>query len=313
MPRNFPALSLSLVRHIAFAAAALAFAAVVTGCGERAKATTQVAAKVNKEEISIHQVNFLLSRQPGIQPEHSSSASRQILDRLIDQELALQKAQEFKLDREPNVVQAIEAARRDIISRAYIDRVSDTAARPTADEVKKYFDEKPGLFSNRRVYQLHEFMVETQPEQIEALRAQLKQVKTAGEFAQYLRSKEIRFASNQSVRPAEQLPLAAVDVFAQMKDGQAIFMPTASGAEVTFVIASQTVPVDETTARPAIQQYLWNERRRQLVEKDIKALRDASKIEYVGAFAASPSSAMTVASPQALPAEAVRARADVIK
>ena len=271
----------------------------MSGCGDRAKSATQVAAKVNKEEISVHQINFVLSRQQGIKPEQSAAASREILERLIDQELAFQKAQEFKLDRDPAVVQAVEAARRDIISRAYIDRVSDTAARPTADEVKKYFDEMPGLFAKRRVYQLHEFSLETPADQIDELRAQLKSIPGANEFALYLRSKGIRFSSHQSVRPAEQLPLSAVGVFAHMKDGQAILTPAPTGAEVAFVVASQTVPVDEASARPAIQQFLWNERRRQLVEKDIKTLRETSRIEYVGAFTTAPSAATTAAYPAA--------------
>ena len=311
MSPNSPAMSPSFSRFIAIVTTVCAIVTAISGCGDRAKSATQVAAKVNREEISIHQVNFLLSRQQGIKSENFSTASSQILERLIDQELALQKAQEFKLDRDPAVVQAIEAARRDIISRAYIDRIGDTASRPTPEEVRKYFEERPALFSNRRVYQLHEFLVETNAEQIEPLRAQIKHIKSAGEFAQFLRSQQIGFTSNQSVRPAEQLPLAAVDVFAQMKDGQAIFAPTAKGAEVTFVITSQTVPVDEVTSRPAIQRFLWNERRRQMVEKDMKALRDASKIEYVGSFAASaPSAAMAVA----LPATgASRTRADVVK
>lgn len=312
-PTNL-AMSPVLPRNIAIAAVILAIAAAISGCADKARSATQVVAKVNKEEISIHQVNFVLSRQQGIKPEQSASVSRQILERLIDQELALQKAQEFKLDRDPMVVQALETSRRDIISRAYIDRVSDTALQPTAQEIRKYFDDKPALFRERRVYQLHEFFVETTADQIAALRAELMRMRNIGEFVQYLRSKDIRFSGNQSVRPAEQLPLGMVDQFASMKDGQAILAPTASGAEVTFVISSQTVPVDEASAAPAIQQFLWNERRRQLVEKDIRSLRDSSKIEYVGAFAASTPSGVTTAARAATPSTGSSGtRADVIK
>jgi EpsD family peptidyl-prolyl cis-trans isomerase len=301
-----------LTRTIVGAAFAFALGAI-SGCGEKEKGTTQVLAKVNKEEISVHQVNFLLSRQQGIRPGQSSAVSRQILERLIDQEVALQKAYEFKFDRDPEVVQAIEAARRDIISRAYIDRVSETASRPNAEDVKKYFEEKPSLFAERRVYQLHEFSVELPPSQIDGILAQLKQVKGAADFAQYLRSKEIRFVSSQSVRPSEQLPLAALDTFAKTKDGQAVHTPTAEGLEVVFVITSHAAPVDEASARPAIQQFLLNERRRQVVERDIKSLREASKIEYVGASVAAVPAPTTAALPPALALGASSARTDVIK
>lgn len=87
--------------------------------GDKDKPASQVAAKVNKEEISVHQINYLLQRQPGLKPEQAESASKTALERLIDQELAVQKAEELKLDRDPRVVQALDAARREILSRFY--------------------------------------------------------------------------------------------------------------------------------------------------------------------------------------------------
>src|SRR5450432_277326 len=94
-------------------------ATLLAGCGDKKKdkAATQTAAKVNKEEITVHQINFLLGQQRALPPEQAASASRQVLEKLIDQELTLQKASEQKLDRDPRVVQQIEAARRDLVSR----------------------------------------------------------------------------------------------------------------------------------------------------------------------------------------------------
>ncbi len=128
---------------------------------------------------------------------------------------------------------------------------------------------------------------------------------------QYLRSKDIRFVAQPSVRPAEQLPLALLGTFAKMKDGDAFLTPTANGADVVFVVSAQSSPMDEATARPAIQQYLLNERKRQVVEKDIKALRDAGKIEYLGKFAAA-SAATAVALPAAPAIGASAAPTDVV-
>jgi EpsD family peptidyl-prolyl cis-trans isomerase len=85
--------------HTSTRALALALAVVATvlaGCGDKKKekAATQTAAKVNKEEITIHQINGVLAQQRALAPEQAASASRQVLERLIDQELALQKAGE---------------------------------------------------------------------------------------------------------------------------------------------------------------------------------------------------------------------------
>ncbi|MDP3612388.1 MAG: EpsD family peptidyl-prolyl cis-trans isomerase, partial [Rubrivivax sp.] len=135
--------------------AALATAVLLVGCGEKKeKAASQTAAKVNKDEITVHQINFVLQQQRNLRPEQTDAASRQILERLVDQQLALQKADEQKVDRDPRVVQQLEAARREIVARAYLEKVGEAAPKPTPEEIKKYYDEKPALFSQRRVYSI---------------------------------------------------------------------------------------------------------------------------------------------------------------
>jgi EpsD family peptidyl-prolyl cis-trans isomerase len=266
-------------------------ALLLAGCGKKEKGASQTAAKVNKEEITVHQINFLLQQQRGLKPEQTDAASRQILERLIDQELAVQKAEDMKLDRDPRVVQQIEASRRDIIARAYVEKTGEDAQKPTADEIKKYYDGHPALFKERRVYSLQELAIDAKPEQMAALRDQLKSSKSINDFVDYLKANNYRYAANQSVRQAEQLPLNMLDAFSKLQDGQAMLVPAASGAQVIVLAGSRSEPVDEAHARPAIEQFLFNDAKRKLVEADIKSLRAAAKIEYVGQFAQAAASA----------------------
>src|SRR5882757_1096990 len=133
-------------------AAIIAAALLLAGCGDKKdkdKPASQTAAKVNKEEITVHQINFVLQQQRGLAPEQAASASKVALERLIDQEVALQKAQEQKLDRDPRVVQQLEAARREVIARAYVDKIAAGAPKPSAAEIKAYYGAHPALFSER--------------------------------------------------------------------------------------------------------------------------------------------------------------------
>ncbi|WP_088284890.1 EpsD family peptidyl-prolyl cis-trans isomerase [Ideonella sp. A 288] len=294
------------LRSLSLRTAVVAVSAAVVllaGCGDKKdKAATQTAAKVNKEEITVHQINFVLQQQRNLRPDQTEPASRQILERLIDQQLALQKADDMKLDRDPRVVQQIEYAKREILARSYFEKVGEGAPKPTAEEIKKYYDEKPALFKERRVYTIQEISIEAKADQVPALRDKLTASKNIAEFIEYLKANDFRFAGNQAVRAAEQLPLQSLENFARMKDGQAAIVPATNGIQVVVLASSRSQPVTEEQARPAIEQFLLNERKRKLIDEDVKSLRGAAKIEYVGKFvpgAGGSASAPAAAAPSA--------------
>jgi EpsD family peptidyl-prolyl cis-trans isomerase len=277
--------TMATLRSVAVASAVIA-SLVLAGCGDKKdKPASQVAAKVNKGEISVHQINYVLQRQPGLKQEQAEEASKVALEKLIEQELAVQRATDMKLDRDPRVVQAIEAARRDILARFYLEKVAEAAPKPSPEEVKAYYDAKPALFRERRVYNLQEIAIQADKDKLPQIEQQLKSAKSTTEFLDYLRANDIRFAVNQAARAAEQLPLNMLDAFHQLKDGQAMMVPSASGAQAIMLVASREAPVDEVKARPAIEQFILNDRKRKIVEEDIKSLRAGAKIEYVGKFA----------------------------
>lgn len=282
-------------------------AALLAACGEKPDAAaTQTAAKVNKDEITVHQINFVLQQQRNLRPEQAEAAGKQILERLIDQQLALQKAEEAKVDRDPRVMQQVEAARREVLARAYLEKIGEAAPKPTPEEIKKYYDEKPALFSERRVYQIQEIGIEAPAERLPEIRERLSSAKNINDFVEYLKTSGLRFSGNQAVRAAEQLPLNSLDALSKMKDGQAMVVPTPTGAQVVVLAGSRTQPVSEEQARPAIEQFLLNERRRKLVDEDLKAMRAAAKIEYVGKFAQAAGGAASApaAAPAATPGPA---------
>lgn len=266
---------------------AVGCAVLLAACGGGSKSggATQVAAKVNKEEISVHQINDVLQRQRGVAPEMVPAASKRILEGLVDQELAIQQAVEQKLDRDPKVVSAIESARREIIARAYADRVAETAAKPTPEEVKQYYTSKPALFAQRRIYSLNEFLIEVPADQRQALAEKLQGIKSADELAGALKAAGIKFGNRAVTQAPENLPMPLVDKLATLAEGQSFAFPAPNGLTVVFLAAAKSAPVGEEAAKPAIEAFLLNDRKRQLVTEEIKRLRAAAKIEYKGQFA----------------------------
>lgn len=275
----------------ALTAVAVAATLALAACGggdKKDKPASQTAAKVNKEEITVHQINQVLATaNRTLTPEQGERAGREALERLIDQELAVQKASELKLDRESRVVQQIETARREIIARAYLQKISEGASKPSADEIKKYYDEHPDLFSKRRIYQLQEIAVQATPDQVAVLEGKLKsgELKTASAVAEYLKAAGLKYGVNQGVRPAEQLPLQSLPMFSSMADGDVRVMRTPNGAQVLVLAGSRTQAVDLAAATPAIENFLLNDRRRKIIADDVKALRTNATIQYVGKYA----------------------------
>lgn len=284
--RSRPALTL---------AAAASLCLVLAACGGgKSEPVSQPAAKVNKGEVTIAQINQVLAVQR-VKPELGEAVSRQILERLIEQELVVQKAQELKLDSDPKVVQQIEAARREVIVRAYAEKIGQAAVKPTDAEIAQYYADKPALFKERRIYSLQELSIEAKPEQVAMLQDRLAKAKTLSEFIEFLRSQDLRFNASQAVRRAEELPPGGLDNLAKLKDGQSLVVPNAGGMQVVYLQNSRSQPVDEARARPVIEQILLGQRKAEIAGKEMKALREAAKIEYLGKFAEKAAGAASAA------------------
>lgn len=281
---------------------------LLAACGApKDKPASQVAARVNASEITIHQVNHALQAQRGLRPEQAEQATPRVLERLIDQELAVQKAGSLKIDRDPKVVQQVEAARAEIIAKAYFDKIAEGIAKPTPEEVTAYYNDNPALFRERRVYQLQEIAIQAAPAQLEAVRRYVESGKQIDDLLVYLRSNGVTYTTNQVVRAAEQVPMGNLPALAKLRDGQSLMITGNQSAQVVALIESRLQPINEERARPAIEQFMINERKRRVITDDVKALRTAAKLEYVGKFAASaPQAAEATASN---PAEAAVAAA----
>src|SRR5256885_3185755 len=292
----------------------LAGTAVLAACGkdDDKKAASQVAATVNSQEITVHQVNNVLARNPSITPEAAPRAKREIVERLIDQELARQQALEKKLDRSPGVVQAIEAAKAEILARAYLQEVAAAQAKPTPEEVKKYYAEHPELFSQRRLYVLEEFAVPAKEGIAAALRERAAKAKSMQEIGDWLKSREVQFAVNRGGRAAEQIPLEVLPMLQKMKEGEIQVIEAADRVNVIRVVTAKTVPVDEATAAPRIQQFLFSRRSNEVIAQEMKRLKEHARIDYVGEFAAAtPAAAKPAAA--AAPKEAAAPQASIEK
>ena len=282
---------------LVFAAALLA-----SGCSPRepvADKTGQVAARVDDTEISVHQINHLLARaNAGAEtPEAAKALRRQVLDKLVDQQLLVAKAQADKLDRTPDVQLALDAVRREALANAYLQQYSASKPKPGDTEIHRYYTEHPELFSQRRVFELQElnFSARTPDETQAAITAMSASGVPLDQMVEFLNARGVVFGRTDSQRASEQISLELLPRLYKVKAGQSLMASGPKTVSVVYLKGWQEAATPEAAALPRVAQFLANQALSQALDDVIRSLRAKARIEYVGDFAAATAEPETAA------------------
>jgi len=292
-------------------------ALAMSGCVDKKKTTTTtdnspVVAKVNGTPFTEQQVNATVQRIANLDKSRTKEASLQVVRSLVDQEVLVQQAQKDKLDSDPKVAELLDAARRQVLAQAYMEKKLGALTTPTAAEVTAFYNQHPELFAQRKLYRIQEVAIKAPPGEYESIRAQLAASKSLNDFATWLKTKNYPVNGTQEVKAAEQLPAPLLAKLKDMPDGQATVVPTPEGLIILVLAGSQLQPVTEAQAKPAIERLVQAQKRQEAAKQELDKLKAATKIEYLGAYAeagkqdtAQPPGATTNAeSPAAQPAPA---------
>jgi len=259
----------------------------LAACNADRPTGSQVALKVNGDEISVHQVDLVVRSRAAVAAPNAAAdgVTASTLAVLIDQELAAQAARQQGMDRDPQVIQRMEAAKRAVLAQAFQERVGGNASDPSSDEIDRYFDAHPELFAQRRLYQLQETTVGVAADRFDALKPVLDGAVSPAQVQEILAREKLKSSVRHLSVSAEDLPLGVLPLVAQLKDGASVALPRDGGARVLTLLGSQASPIGRESARRLVAQYLINERKRELVAQSLKALRNEAKVEYVGRYA----------------------------
>ncbi len=282
----------------------------LAGCGskEDKKPASQVAAKVNNAEISVHQINYILSRSgaSATNAEQAGKLRREVLEKLIEQQIAVDQAIEKKLDRSPEVMSALEAARREVLARAYAEQIAASLPKPTPEEARDYYAKNPALFAERRIYNIQEIVIPEAAGLAAPLREMIAAGKPMEDIVKWLKAKDVKFGGSSATRAAEQIPLELLPKVYALKDGQGLVLENGGGLTVMRLVASQSQPIVAEQALPRIQMFLANQRAGEAASKEMKGLRERAQVSYVGEFATATG---TAPAPQAVKPAAPEAEA----
>jgi EpsD family peptidyl-prolyl cis-trans isomerase len=292
------------LRRVAVTTVVASAALVLAACSGHKKDATQSAARVDGTEITVHQINYRLQRERGLRPEQMEEAGRKVLEQLIDEQLIVEKAEKVKMDKEPAAEQALDAARREVLARGYVEQAAQSVPAPTEQAMHAYFDNNDALFAHRRVYTLQEYLAKVPEDKVPELRALVEGGKPPAEIEAWFKAQNAPFRGQQSTHPAEQIPLNSLKALAATQDGHGLVASAGSQVHVTYVTSSTMAPVTFDKAKPAIGQFLSVEARRKVTEANLAALKTSGKIEYSAPYQALAASGPALATTKDIDATA---------
>ncbi len=129
--------------------------AALAGCGGSGD-KSQVVAKVGRARSRSRSSPRRCTHADG---NPGADATRQAVDSLINEQILVDSAMKSELDRDPAVVQALERARRQVLARAYVERMVFPTDVISAGDQVDFYKKHPELFEHRKMFQVTTFSV----------------------------------------------------------------------------------------------------------------------------------------------------------
>ena len=263
------------------AVVALTISVGLAGCGAKGhdSKSGQALVSVNGKEITIHQLNEEMARA-NVQQAQREAASKQILNALVDRQLLEQAAIKAKVDRDPNVMQAIERAKSQLVAQAYLQSKVANVAKPEKAEIEAFYNKNPQLFAQRKLVEMEQLLIDTKFINDE-FKAAIGGLKSLQETAAWLDAKGIQYDRGEVARSVAELPPQISERLKDARKGQLFVIGMGPRTMLVLMDSVKDSPVSLTDAAPQIEQMLLNQKRKDAGEAEIKQLRSAAKIVYL--------------------------------
>jgi peptidyl-prolyl cis-trans isomerase C len=249
-----------------------------TEAGGEAKVGQSIV-RVNGDEITIHQLNLEMQRA-NVKPDQQDAAGKQITKSLVDRQILVQEAVKAQLDRNPNVMQAIESAKAQVLAQAYLESKVPAAA-PTEAEVVAYRTAHPDIFANRKVYVMDEAAFVVDAANAQGVQSLSQTAKTVEDVTAWLDAHQIKYTRSNATHAAETVPAELLAKFSKMVAGDLIFINGNGRTMVGRMVDVKSMPISDVDAKPIIERILAGEGRKKAAEAELARLRSLAKIEYI--------------------------------
>ncbi|WP_085315958.1 EpsD family peptidyl-prolyl cis-trans isomerase [Derxia lacustris] len=272
--------------------------------------SSQVVATVNGTELTSHQLEFLIRRNPAAAANADNPVvARQALDKLVDDEIAAQKAISDGADKDERFIYASDSTRREILAQLAFEKLSSGIGKPSAEEVKTfYYETYPLMFKDRRVYFADELLLALPS--IKVLESDLTSGSLSLDAAiRKLTSAQVEFRHEISAVRPEDIPLGTVSKLGSWTQRLPLVVPSPGFGRLLFLRSSEPVPIRFEDAKPRIERFIATQRLTETRQRLATQWRNDAKVTLAPKFNAVPAPAAAAPEPAAPAAPAAPAPA----
>ncbi len=255
---------------------ALAASLLLTGCNKEPKG--QVVAVVNGDEISIQELNAEF--QGAAIPDNADRKKirRDVLQRLIDRKLIVQKAREQGLDKTPEYIAQQRKLEENLLVSILGQKLAQTVPMPDDRDVKQYILDHPTQFAQRQQLLLDQIQFEA-PSDLKKLMT-LKDAHSLDDVAVGLQALKLNFSRGKGVIDTGRLDPELMKKINELPPGEPFVLPSNGQFVASVIVARQNVTTPPNVAQQASAEIV---RRRALVAESraqVARARAAAEIKY---------------------------------
>ncbi len=246
------------------------------------KATGQVVAVVNGEEITQQEINAELTLLKIPDNANKKLVQRQALERLIERRLIANAARDDGIDKDQEFLIRKRQMEDGLLANLIGERAQRTFRIPDAAAIDKYIASRPMLFKNRLIYQVDriQFPTPADPKKLAAFSEDHSMTAVAAR----LKAMGITFNRTAAQFDSASMPQDLMKKILALPPGEPFGYPEAGTVSIAVITGSTPAPMTNESMRPIAVQLMRRDAVIDVLKERLNTQKAAAKIEYQPGF-----------------------------
>lgn len=254
---------------------------LVSACHKEPKG--QVVAIVNGDEVSMQELNAELRVARAPVSADRDTVRNQILQRIIDRKLIVQKAREQGLDKTPEFVTRQRQLEENLLASMLGQKIATTVPMPDDHDITQYIADNPAQFGGRQRLLLDQIRFAA-PKDVKRLTV-LRNAHSLDDIAAGLQKLGLTFSRGKGAIDTGPLDPQLTQLINRLPPGEPFVLPSNGQFVASVIVGRDSIPTPPSLARRIAAQLV---RQRELIAESkaqVARERTGAEIKYQQGFA----------------------------